>query len=340
MRRRAPDVAVVEADHEVAVARQLARRSRRARRSSACRAPSPAAARDRRGRRTSRRRCSMSPMRAVSSGMAGEPSRDDAREPAEDGLRERCLPGQVLAVGRPRGRLGHARRAQRRVPVHVPVPSDSSSSSGWNCTPHARSPARKPSPEPAGERSSSIAAGREVEAVLVPVHPCAPGGSAPSTGSPAAAGSGLQRDPVEVAPRERAHACRRARGRAAARRGTRRARARRARPPRAAAPPRPPAPGSSAFCSPPSETMPSTSPRRGQRVALADPALVELRAGRPQRGPGMAEERTLEMVDDRDHGMRPRLAVRGGTAGRTEHSPGSRMKDTPSRWKHAPRSPQ
>ena len=39
---------------------------------------------------------------------------------------------------------------------------------------------------------------------------------------------------------------------------------------------------------------------RGQRVAVAQEALVELGARAAQRGPGVAEERALEVVDDGD----------------------------------------
>ncbi len=44
---------------------------------------------------------------------------------------------------------------------------------------------------------------------------------------------------------------------------------------------------------------------RGQRVAAAREALVELGARTAQRGPGVAEERALEVVDDGDPGGHP-----------------------------------
>src|SRR5215207_4117558 len=73
---------------------------------------------------------SRSPTRQLSSaadsglGMALEASRvlvHDARESAEDRLRQRSLAREVLAVGRARGGLGHAGRRERGVPVLVPA---------------------------------------------------------------------------------------------------------------------------------------------------------------------------------------------------------------------------
>ncbi len=64
---------------------------------------------------------SRSPTGARASGMAEHPSDGDASEPAEDGLRQRPLPREVLAVGGPGGGLGDAGLLERVVPVHVPV---------------------------------------------------------------------------------------------------------------------------------------------------------------------------------------------------------------------------
>ena len=48
--------------------------------------------------------------------------------------------------------------------------------------------------------------------------------------------------------------------------------------------------------------MPSTSPSAGQRVAVAQEALVQARSGSPQRRAGVAQERPLEVVQDGDDG--------------------------------------
>ena len=93
---------------------------------------------------------------------AGDEAAYEPREGAEDRGRERRLSREVPGVRRAGGRLGHTGPRQQVRPRGVPVVERLWSSSGWNWTPHARRPRRKPSarPPPASRSSAAPAAAR------------------------------------------------------------------------------------------------------------------------------------------------------------------------------------
>ena len=144
---------------------------------------------------------------------------------------------------------GDGGRPRARAPASV-TPAGSSSSphaayqpssaawstSGWNWTPHARRPTRKPSARPPSRPCVDLdGAGRRLDAVLVPVQGV---GVRRERAEHRVVGDHLDRRPGDEAAFAGARPRRRARGPAVARPGRRRGTGSRARPPRGSARPR------------------------------------------------------------------------------------------------------
>ena len=232
------------------------------------------------------------------------PRRTSANPPkmASDSAR---WPGRCFAVGGAGGRLGDPRLAERVVPALVPVLERGLVELGVElhapraladpealAGPGAASAAARPPPAAARSRPRSSGCRRRRPAGRPARDRRRRPAAARSSGQARCRRSSLRTSPPcacasSCAPRQTPST------------GTPRAVASRS----SAA--WPASPGSRAFCSPPSTTIPSCSPSSGSGSPRRANALVELRAGPAQRGPGVAEERALEVVDDGDPGGHP-----------------------------------
>ena len=141
--------------------------------------------------------------------MAADPTRARRRRRARSRRRSppRAHAGRAGARGRRRAHPPRSPPPRRARACHsaYQCSSASSSSSGWNCTPQERSPARKPSPEPAGEASSSDGPAGEREAVLVPVDARGARRERAEDGVALGGRERPQLEPVEMASRQPPH---------------------------------------------------------------------------------------------------------------------------------------